>query len=107
MNKKGFVEKNAWALVVVTILIALYIVLAFMQAKIQNSARENEPLQDAVGIIEISAENGMGQVAYVGKQGIILCFYPTVALGIEPFLSTIFEGVYAGLVQVFHIDSLS
>ena len=45
MNKKGFVEKNAWALVVVTILIALYIVLAFMQAKIQNSARKNENIE--------------------------------------------------------------
>ena len=45
MNKKGFVEKNEWALVVATILIALYIVLAFMQAKIQNSARENENIE--------------------------------------------------------------
>ena len=45
MNKKGFVEKNEWALVVATILIALYIVLAFMQTKIQNSARENENIE--------------------------------------------------------------
>lgn len=29
MNKKGFVEKNAWALVVVTILIALVYCLSF------------------------------------------------------------------------------
>lgn len=42
MNKKGkvsrFVEKNAMGLIVVSMLVALYIVLAFVQTKIQSSA---------------------------------------------------------------------